>query len=251
MGTACGDLDGDGLPDLFVTNFYGESTTFFRNLGGGLFADRTAESGLAAPTRYLLGFGIGLFDADNDGRPDLAIANGHVNDDRPDYPYDMPALLLTGAPGGRLADVTAAAGACWSVPRVGRGLAVGDLDNDGRVDVLILSQKGPLAYLHNRTERPGHFVTLRLEGTASNRDAVGAAVTVRAGGRNRRSWRLGGGSYQAASDPRLHFGLGDAAQVESVEVRWPSGRVDRFGSLPADRAYRLREGTTEARPEGR
>ena len=121
MGTACGDLDGDGRPDLLVTNFYGESTTFFRNLGGGVFSDATAAVGLAAPSRFLLGFGIVLFDADNDGRLDLAIANGHVNDDRPDYPYDMPTLLLTGGDDGRLTDVTDALrtrpGRCPDRPR--------------------------------------------------------------------------------------------------------------------------------------
>ena len=125
MGTACGDLDGDRLPDLFVTNFYGESTTFFRNLGPGCFADQTAAVGLAAPSRYLLGFGIALFDANNDGRLDLATTNGHVNDDRPDYPYEMPALLMMGGDDGRLTDVTQVRGEPWTVPRIGRGLAVG------------------------------------------------------------------------------------------------------------------------------
>ena len=110
MGTACGDLDGDLLPDLFVTNFYGESTTFFRNQGSGIFSDQTAAVGLAAPSRFLLGFGIALLDADNDGWLDLATANGHVNDDRPDYPYAMPALLMMGGKDGRLTDVTQSAG---------------------------------------------------------------------------------------------------------------------------------------------
>jgi tetratricopeptide (TPR) repeat protein len=249
MGTACGDLDGDGRPDLLVTNFYGESTTCFRNLGGGTFGDRTGAVRLAAPSRYLLGFGIVLFDANNDGRLDVATANGHVNDDRPDYPYDMPALLLAGGEDGRLVDMTAATGAPWTVPRVARGLAAGDLDNDGRVDALLLSQKSPLAFFHNVTEnRYGHFVTIQLEGTKSNRDGIGAAVTVTAGGRDRRAWRVGGGSYQSASDPRLHFGLGGETRIEGVEVRWPSGRVDHFASLEADRGYRLIEGDPQPRP---
>jgi tetratricopeptide (TPR) repeat protein len=240
MGSACGDLDGDLLPDLFVTNFYGESTTFFRNIGGGIFADQTAAIGLAAPSRYMLGFGIALFDADNDGRLDLATANGHVNDDRPDYPYAMPTQLMMGGKGGRLTDVTQSAGEPWSVPRVGRGLAIGDLDNDGQADVLVLSQQSPLAYFHSESRR-GHFVSFVLEGTKSNREGVGAVVTVKAGGRSRRAWRSGGGSFQSASDPRVHFGLGDEPLGE-VEVRWPSGRVDRFQHVEIDRCYRLREG---------
>ena len=152
MGIAAGDLDGDGLIDLAVTNFYGESTTFYRNLGGCIFTDATASVGLAVASRRLLGFGVAFFDADNDGRLDIASANGHVNDLRPNYPYRMPAQLLVGGADGRLTDVSDRAGAPWTVPRMGRGLAVGDLDNDGRMDVLILSHNQPLAYLHNRTK---------------------------------------------------------------------------------------------------
>ena len=246
MGIAVGDLDADGRPDLFVTNFYGESTTYFRNLGAGMFADQTAAAGLAGPSRFLLGFGIAAFDANNDGWLDVATANGHVNDDRPDYPYAMPALLLVGGPDGRLAEVARTADDPWSVERVARGLAVGDLDNDGRVNVVMIAQQGPLAYLHNRTEG-GHFITFLLEGTGSNRDAVGAAVTVAAGGRSRRAWRYGGGSFQSASDPRIHFGL-EVDRIEEVEVRWPSGRVDRYKGLRADRGYRLREGDATPAP---
>jgi tetratricopeptide (TPR) repeat protein len=245
MGVACGDLDGDLLPDLFVTNFYGESTTYFHAIGSGVFGDETRAVGLAAPTRFLLGFGIALLDADNDGRLDLTIANGHVNDDRPDYPYDMPALLMLGGKNGRLTDVSSKAGEPWAVPRVGRGLAVGDLDNDGRTDVLIVSQKSPLAYIHNESDG-GHFVSFWLEGKESNRDAVGAVVTLKAGGRERRGWRLGGGSFLSASDPRIHFGLGNDP-IDEVIVKWPAGRVDRFEKIGADRHYRLREGDGKLR----
>jgi hypothetical protein len=240
MGTACGDSDGDLLPDLFVTNFYGESTTFFRNLGSAIFSDQTAVVGLAAPSRFLLGFGIALFDADNDGWLDLATANGHVNDDRPDYPYAMPAQLMMGGKDGRLTDVTQSAGEPWTIPRVARGLAVGDLDNDGRTDLVLVPQTTPLVFFHNESA-PGHAVSFQLEGTASNRDAVGAMITITAGGRRRRAWRYGGGSYLSASDPRIHFGLGKD-KLEHVEIRWPSGRVEHFEHLESDRAYRLREG---------
>jgi hypothetical protein len=247
MGVAAGDLDGDGLIDLAVTNFYGESTTFYRNLGDGVFTDATASIALAVASRRLLGFGLGLLDADNDGRLDMASANGHVNDLRPNYPYRMPAQLLLGGADGRLRDVSDRAGAVWQVPRMGRGLAVGDLDNDGREDVLILSHNQPLAYFHNRT-KGGRFLTLRLEGRQSNRDAVGARVAVVSGGGHRVAWRIGGGSYQSASDGRLHFGLGSTERIDVVEVAWPSGLVERFKDLAADRGYLIREGEAQPRP---
>ncbi len=242
MGIACGDLDGDGRVDLAVTNFFGESTTLYHNLGQGLFADRSPASGLAAPTRFVLGFGLAALDANNDGRVDLLQANGHVNDYRPNTPYGMPAQLFLGAPSGRLVDVSARAGPGLMTPRVGRGLAVVDLDNDGRLDALLVSHGAPLALLRNQTPSPGHFLTLSLEGTATNRDGVGARVEVTAGGRTQVATRFGGGSYLSASDPRLHFGLGPASKVDRVDVAWPSGRKDRFEGLAADKGYRLREG---------
>ncbi|MGE3817967.1 MAG: FG-GAP-like repeat-containing protein [Isosphaeraceae bacterium] len=241
MGVAAGDLDGDGRPDLAVTNFYDESTTFYRNLGGGFFADRGAAIGLALPSRYLLGFGVSFLDYDDDGRLDLVTANGHVNDSRPLYPYAMPMQLLAGDAQGRLRDVTALAGPPLTTPRLGRGLAVGDLDNDGKVDLLVVSQGEPLAYLHNETSG-GRSLTLQLEGTASGRDAVGARVVVTAGGRTQTAWRFGGGSYLSASDPRIRFGLGEAREIDSVEVTWPSGRVDRVPGLKPGAGYSLREG---------
>jgi hypothetical protein len=153
----------------------------------------------------------------------------------------MPVQLLLGGPDGRLTDVTARGGTALAAPHIGRGLAIGDLDNDGRVDAILVSQNEPLVYLHNRAEG-GHWLTIALQGTASNRDGVGARVVIEAGGLRQVSQRFGGGSYQSAHDPRVHFGLGSAVRVEQVEVRWPSGRVDRFRDLPADRSYRLREG---------
>jgi hypothetical protein len=241
MGVACGDADGDGRPDLAVTNFYDESTTLYRNLGDGFFADASAASGTAAPSRYLLGFGISFLDYDNDGHLDLATANGHVNDSRPLFPYAMPALLLAGGKSGRFVVVSAAAGPPLTTPRVGRGLAAGDLDNDGSEDLLIVAQGEPLAYLHNRTTG-GHFLALRLEGTRSARDAVGARVIVTSAGRQQSAWRFGGGSYLSASDQRLHFGLGSHDRAESVDVYWPSGRTDHYKNLEADAGYLLREG---------
>ncbi len=248
MGVACGDLDGDGRPDLMVTNFYGEGTTLYQNLGQGLFADRSAVTGIGLATRYLLGFGIAMADVNNDGLLDVMITNGHVNDNQRYYLYAMPSRLYENRPGGRLVDVSAAAGAAWDVLRVGRGLAAGDVDNDGRIDALILAQNDPVAYFHNRTSGAGHYLIMRLEGTKSNRDAVGARVTVTAGGRRQVAQRQGGGSYQSANDPRLHFGLGKSDRAASIEIRWPSGQVDRFSDVPGDTGYLAREGEAKLLP---
>ncbi|WP_337173161.1 FG-GAP-like repeat-containing protein [Paludisphaera sp.] len=241
MGIACGDLDGDGRVDLAVTNFHGESTTLYHNHGGGLFSDRSVPSGLAAATRYVLGFGLAALDADGDGRLDLAQANGHVNDYSPAIRYAMPTQLFLGDDRGRLRDVSAEAGAPWSVPLVGRGLAAGDLDGDGRPEILVTADAAPLACFH-QISSPGRNVEFRLVGKESNRDGVGARLTVTAGGRRQTAVRFGGGSYQSAGSPFVHFGLGPAATIDRLEVAWPSGRVDVFENLDADRLYQITEG---------
>jgi tetratricopeptide (TPR) repeat protein len=248
MGIACGDLDGDGRPDLAVTNYYGESTTLFRNLGQGLFADATAAMGLAAPTRNLLGFGVAFLDANNDGRLDLISANGHVSDYSPVFPWKMPIQLLISGTNGRLSDASAGADEPFQALHLGRGLATGDLDNDGRLDAIVQCQNEPLVYLSNKTAGAGHWLTLRLQGVRSNRDGVGARVVLEAGGQRQSQQRFGGGSYQSARDPRLHFGLRGAARVERLEVRWPSGQVDRYDNVQADRGYLIREGSPTTGP---
>ena len=192
------------------------------------------------------GFGAAFFDANNDGRLDLATANGHVNDLRPHVPYAMPAQLLLGeSSGGRLMDVSPRRHP-WQVPRLGRGLAVGDLDNDGRLDLVIVAEGEPLAYFHNQGPA-GHFVTFELEGAspASNRDAVRCAADAHRRrpppGRPTVRWR----QLPLGQRRRPHFGLGAATRIEALEVRWPSGRVDHYTNLEADAAYHLREGQIE------
>ncbi len=248
MGIACGDLDADGRPDLAVTNFLGESTTFYRNMGHGLFSDATTAVGLKAPSRLLLGFGAIFLDVNNDGFLDLATANGHVQDLRPSVAYAMPAQLLLGNASGILTDVTRASGELGRDAWVGRGLAQADFDNDGRIDLLLVGQNEPVAYFHNDSPDVGHFLTLRLQGSGSNRDANGAVVSISSGLRKQVAWRFGGGSYASAGDPRLHFGTGAAVQADRVEVRWMSGAVSRFDKLPTDRAYLIREGSADIQP---
>jgi hypothetical protein len=242
MGVACADFDGDGRLDIAVTNFYAESTSLFQNLGGGFFTDRTAAAGLTAATRFVLGFGLTPLDADNDGHPDLAQANGHVIDFRPAIRYAMPPQLLVNDGQGRFTDLSYRAGEPWKRPLLGRGLAAGDIDNDGRTDLVLVAENVPLSLLHNQTVSRNHFLVLELEGTTSNRDAIGARVAVRASGRTQVAAQLGGGSYLSASDHRLHFGLGAATVIDRLEVTWPSGRQERHERLAVDRGYHVREG---------
>ena len=248
MGVAYADFDGDGRIDLAVTNFLDESTTLYHNHGSGIFSDRSAESGLAAPTRLVLGFGLAAFDANSDGWPDLAQANGHISDYRPTFPYQMRTQFFLNGGQGKLSDVSDQAGPFWRVPRLGRGLAVGDIDNDGRIDAIIVSENEPLALLHNQSTSQNHFFVVALEGASSNRDAVGATVAVTAAGKTHVAARFGGGSYLSASDTRLHFGLGTARKADLVEITWPSGRRDSHQGLAADTGYVLREGDPAPRP---
>ncbi len=254
MGVAAADLDGDGLPELMVTNFYGEGATLHQNLGHCFFTDRSQASGLELATKYLLGFGIATADVDRDGRVDVMITNGHVNDNRPFYRYAMPGQLFLNRPGGRLLDVSERSGDAWTTLRVGRGLAAGDLDNDGWIDAVVLPQNEPLAYLHNegppevKRDPSGGFVSILLEGTRSNRDGVGARVVATVGKRKQVLERQGGGSYQSAGDPRLSIGLGPADRVDEITVRWPSGAIDHYVDLKPGRGYRLCEGDPSPQP---
>ena len=243
MGIACGDLNGDGTLDLAVTNFFGESTTFFQNYGRGLLVDSTALIGLQAPSRPLLGFGIAFADVNNDGWLDLLSTNGHVFDARPRFPWTMPLQLLLGGPGGFLTDVSDRSGEPFGPLHLGRGLAIGDLDNDGRVDSLVLNQNEPLVYLHNRTAKPGHFIRFSLEGTQSNRDAVGARRHDRRWrpaphGRARRWWQLSIGERSAAS---FWPGSVSSSRVGGGALALGTGRSPRgIGGRPGVSAARRR-----------
>lgn len=242
MGVATGDLGGDGLAELAVTNFFGRSTIAFRGLGGGQFAEASGPFGLSAATRSVLGFGMALVDFDGDGWLDLAQANGHVLDRaRLGEPTAMRPTLLRNRE-GRLVDASDEAGKWASRPILGRGLAVGDLDRDGRPDLVIHALDAPALVLRN--ESPvGNRLGLELVGRLpSPRSAVGSRVRATAGGRTLVREVVGGGSYLSASDRRISLGLGGAKVVDRLEVTWPSGRVEVWEGLPAGKA-RLVEGT--------
>jgi hypothetical protein len=245
MGVVADDLDGDGRIDLFITNLVNESSTLFRNLGGGLFVDATLGAGLDAPSRPKTGFGAAALDADGDGRIDLFVANGHV-DDRPwaNSPMAQTALFFWGRDRGRF-ELAATGGSSYFARRVvGRGAAAGDLDNDGRVDLVVIHRDAPAALLWNRAQT-GHWLGIRLRGTRSGRTPVGTRVTCQAGGRSLVRWLTSGTGYLSAHDPRLWFGLGDAAKIDRLEVNWPGGRVQDWTDLHADRIIGIEEGNGE------
>jgi tetratricopeptide (TPR) repeat protein len=241
MGVVAEDLDGDGQIDLFHTNFINEGSTLLHNLGGGQFLDATVNAGLAAPSRPVTGFGTAALDVDNDGLLDLFAANGHV-DDRPWIAHPMAQLqhLYRARAPGRYEPAGPGAAPYFTRPAVGRGAAAGDLDNDGRVDLVVIHRDQPLALLRNVTPG-GHWVGLRLIGSRSSRTPVGARVTCQAGGRSAVRWLTSGTSYLAANDPRLWFGLGTALTIDRLEVRWPSGLVQTWAHLRADRILEIRE----------
>ncbi len=242
MGVVADDLDGDSRIDLFHVNFLNEANTLLRNLGGGQFDDVTRAAGLDANGRATTGFGAVAIDVENDGRLDLFVANGHV-DDRPwaDHPMaQRPSLYRSRAP-GRFELAPASIAPYFARPAVGRGAAAGDLDNDGRVDLVVVHRDTPAAVLRNLSEA-GHWIGLRLVGEKSGKTPVGARITCLAGGRTSTRWLTSGTSYLGSNDPRIWFGLGGAAKVDRLEVRWPSGLVQSWSDLPADRILRLVEG---------
>ncbi|MGP0065837.1 MAG: CRTAC1 family protein [Isosphaeraceae bacterium] len=245
MGVDAEDVNGDGRPDLFVTNYFDEPNALFINLGGGRFEERTRSWGMMHDSLLWVGWGCALADFDNDGWPDCFVSNGHVDDNLHLFdlknPYAQPALLHRNREGKRFELATRDAGAYFDSDHVGRGVAYGDLDNDGDIDLVVNHKDGPPALLRNDTETRNHWIRLRLEGTRSNRDAVGARVEIEAGERTIVRQRKGGSSYASAHDPRLLIGLGDAPRAQRITVRWPSGRVDLYLDTPAGADVVLRE----------
>jgi hypothetical protein len=258
MGVDADDLNGDGRPDLYVTAFARETDTYFRNDGRGQFVDATPSSGLGPPTWYGLAFGTCFLDVDRDGSLDVMVANGHVSrnvdaDGDPNITFRQRPQLFLNDGRARFQDVSRLAGPYFQERHVGRGLAYADYDNDGHMDLALNNSGEPAVLLHNESQTPYHWLRLSLQGTKSNRDAVGAKVTLHVGDRQLVRHRKGGGSYLSAHDPRLLVGLGAARQVDKVEIRWPSGQVQHVGPLEADRGYRIVEGSdkVEALPAGK
>jgi enediyne biosynthesis protein E4 len=251
MGVDAADLDGDGREDLFVANVDQEMFSLYHNNGDETFTDTAHRHTVAQSTRLLSGWGLKFFDYDNDGLTDLILANGHPDDMIEQYSqqvkYKEP-LLLFHQEGGKLRNVSAEAGPAFAKSYAARGLAVGDFNNDGRLDVLVANVGDPPVLLKNNAGTGNHWVGLKLEGKTCNRDAVGARVTWSAGGVKRSRYKRNGGSYLSSHDSREVLGLGSAETVEWVEVRWPapSRRVERFTDLKVDAYQGVVEGSGKA-----
>jgi len=245
MGVDAEDVDGDGLPDLLVTNFSGEYNTLHLNIKNIGFMDATAFFGLAADTLPYISWGTALADFDNDGWPDNFATNGQIDDNRRQLgqpiDYEEPPFLFVNLKGKRFRLATRDAGPYFDSKHVGRGAAFGDIDDDGDIDIVVNHKDGPPALLRNDTKSENRWLRLELRGTLSNRDAVGARVEVVAGGRTIHRQRKGGCSMESANDPRLLIGVGPADEVESVTVRWPSGAVSTREHLRTNQAYPLVE----------
>lgn len=244
MGTNVGDYDGDGWLDIVVTNFSHDLNTVYHSLGGKFFMDDTLRVGLGV-THLNLSWGVGFHDFDNDGDEDLFVANGHIYAEVDGYEIGTAFRQnnhMFVNDGGVFRDASASAGPAFTVKRSYRAATFGDYDNDGDQDVFVTTLNDHAMLLRNDTPSKGHYLMLRLVGTRSNRDAVGARVRIDAGGVTRIRERKGGGSYLSAEDTRLHFGLGAATRADRVEIRWPSGQVDVLENVAADRLITVEEG---------
>jgi enediyne biosynthesis protein E4 len=254
MGVDFGDFDRDGRLDIFVTNFSQEPDALFWNQGQKGFTDIAAPAGLARPSFMPVGWGAAFFDMDNDGWLDLIVANGHVYPQMDliegDAPFREPLLLFRNKQDRTFEDVTALGGLDRLPPASRRGLAVGDVNNDGRLDVVLLNIGERPTLLINRTQSSNHAVLLHLVGTKSNKAAIGARAIVTVGEKTQIGEIRSGSSYLSQNDLRLHFGLGDATSISSVRILWPSGKDETLKDVPSDFIYTIVEGSgiTERTP---
>jgi len=246
MGIDAGDYDGDGRLDLVITNLDFEMHTLNRGLGRGLFGYATTESGIGFPTLPFVGFGVAFLDFDNDGELDIAIANGHILDNaprfRPGSTYMQRKLLFRNATRRRFVEVGRASGPAFAAERVSRGLAAGDFDNDGDVDLLVTNNGQAAELLRNDGGNRANALLVRLRGAGKNTDAIGARIRLTSGSRTQIRDVKAGSSYLSQNDLRAHFGLGDARRADRLDIAWPSGRMETLANVPANQIVTIEEG---------
>jgi hypothetical protein len=251
MGVGIGDFDTDGRLDIFKTHFRDDTPVLYRNSGKGEFRDVTYRAGLGVETRYV-GWGAGMADLDNDGLPELFFATGMVYPEvervLPECPYKTPGVLYRNLGGGKFEELMQEAGAGIQEAHSSRGVAFGDFDNDGDLDILIMNMNEPPSLLRNDVTGNGHWLKVLLMGTVSNRSAIGAQVVVEYGERRQAQAVLAQASYLSVNDRRLHFGLG-AATTANLEIRWPNGAEEKIAGVAADQLVVIREGSGVVRKE--
>jgi len=244
MGVDVGDYDRSGRPSIIITNFANQMLSLYHNEGNGLFVDEAPRSEVGRATLVTLGFGCFFLDYDNDGWPDIFVADGHIENDiervQKRVTYAEPPHLFRNLGHGKFEEVTKSLGAAFAAPRVGRGAAYADIDNDGFLDVLVTTNGGP-AYLFHNEGGTNHSLRVRLRGTKSNRDGIGAVVRVVSG--DDKQWQMlrSGSSYLSQSELVLTFGLGSRTKVDAMEVQWPSGTVTKLQNVNGDQTVTIEE----------
>jgi hypothetical protein len=245
MGVDAADYDRSGHASLMITNFANQMLSLYHNEGNGLFVDEAPRSEVGRNTLVTLGFGCFFFDYDNDGWPDIFVADGHIENEiervQKRVSYAEPPHLFRNLGGGKFQEATAQVGSAFASPKVARGAAYADIDNDGALDVLVTTNGGRAWLFHNEGGT-NHSLRLKLVGTKSNRDGIGTVVRMSSGGTNQWQMLRSGSSYLSQSELVLTFGLGSATKAETVEVQWPSGQVDKIASLAADQTVTVQEG---------
>jgi hypothetical protein len=247
MGVDAADYDRTGHPSVLISNFSNQMVSLYHNEGNGLFVDEAPQSEVGRATLVTLGFGCFFFDYDNDGWPDIFVADGHIEDAiervQKRVRYAEPSHLFHNNGGGKFQEVTAQMGQAFAAPRVARGAAYADIDNDGYLDVLITTNAGP-AYLFHNEGGSNHSLRLKLVGTKSNRDGIGAVVHVTSDNNKEKQWKMlrSGSSYLSQSELVLTFGLGAQTKADNVEIQWPSGQIDKLSNLNAGQTVRVQEG---------
>jgi enediyne biosynthesis protein E4 len=249
MGVDAADYDRSGAASILITNFANQMLSLYHNEGKGLFVDEAPRSEVGRATLLTLGFGCFFFDYDLDGWPDIFIANGHIDGDiqrvQPNVKYAMPPHLFRNVGKGNFQEVTKTLGTAFNTPRVGRGAAYGDINNDGRQDLLLSTNGGPVFLFENDTVHgspANKSLRIKLFGTKSNRDGIGTIVKLTAGGTTESQMMRSGSSYLSASELVLTYGLGQLNQADAIEIRWPSGQVDKLSTVAAGQTVTVTEG---------